>query len=90
MVIGKCPQGALRLVSIVSMILDTMRLVRHYGLKTTPELRHIWLDTFHLILDIIGITINSDSLGTLSSGAKQLMNTLGLGCAMPHLNIVRQ
>ena len=42
-------QGAIKLVSVVSRILDTMRLVRHYGLKTTQKLRHNWLDNVHLI-----------------------------------------
>ena len=41
-------------------------LVRHYGLKIIHELRHNWIDTIHSILDIIGITINSDSMGPLS------------------------
>ena len=45
----RCPkfgwgQGAQKLVSVVSRILDTMRLVRHYVLKTTRELRRNWLD----------------------------------------------
>ena len=43
-----------------------MRLVRHYGLKTTRDLRHNWLDTLHLMLDFKGITINADSMGPLS------------------------
>ena len=59
-------QGVLKLVSVVSRILDTMRLVRHYGMKTTHELRHNWLDTLHLMLDFKGITINADSMGPLS------------------------
>jgi hypothetical protein len=47
-----------------------MRLIRHYRLKTTRKLRHKWLDTIHLqsiLLDTIGITINSDRKGPLSS-----------------------
>ena len=44
-----------------------MRLVRHYGLKTTRELRQNWLDTIHLMLDILGIPISSDSIGQLNS-----------------------
>ena len=59
-------QGALKLVSVVSRILDTMRLVRHYGLKTTRKLRHNWLDTVHLITIVLD-TINSDSGGLLIS-----------------------
>ena len=59
-------KGVLKLVSIVSRILDTMRLVRHYGLKTTRELRHNWLDTVHLIINLLE-TINSDSKGPLTS-----------------------
>ena len=59
--------AVLQMVSVVSRILDVMRLVRHYGLKITRESRHIWLDTFHLTLNIIDITINSNSMGPLSS-----------------------
>jgi hypothetical protein len=33
-----------QLVSVVSRILDTMRLVKHYGLKTMHELGFNWLD----------------------------------------------
>ena len=44
-------------------ILDTMWLVRDFGLKTKRELRHNWIYTIHLMLNIIGITINSDSMG---------------------------
>ena len=44
-----CDQGAIKLVSVVSRILDTMRFVRHYGLKTTRKLRLNWLDTGYLI-----------------------------------------
>ena len=60
-------QGVLKLVSVVSRILDTMILVRHYGLKTASGLRHNCLDSIHSMLDIICITINSDSMGPLSS-----------------------
>ena len=83
--------GALKCV--ISRILDTIRLVRHYELKTKFELRNIWLDTFQLIVDNIGTTINSDSMGPLYSdrpkyyvpkGAQQVINTLGLGLAMSH------
>ena len=45
--ISSFKQGALKLVSVVSRILDTMRMVRHYGLKTTHQLRHNLLDTIY-------------------------------------------
>jgi hypothetical protein len=38
-----------RALSLVSRILDAMRLVRYYGLKARLKLRHNWLDTVHLI-----------------------------------------
>ena len=59
-------QGTIKLVSVVSRILDTMRLVRHYRLKTTRKLRHNWLDTLQLITILLD-TINSDSKGPLTS-----------------------
>ena len=62
----KNDQGVLNLVTIVSRILDTMRLVRHNGLKTTRKLKHNWLDTVHLITIWLD-TINSDSKGPLTS-----------------------
>ena len=66
LICAKLRQGVLKLVSVVSRILDTMRLVRHYGLKTTRKLRHNWLDTVHLITILLD-TINSDSKGPLTS-----------------------
>ena len=50
-------QGAIKLESVVSRILDTMSLVRNYGFKTTRKLRHNWLDTVHLITVLLD-TIN--------------------------------
>ena len=55
-------QGSQKLVSVVSVILDTMMLVRQYILKTTGKLRHNWLDTVQLITFLLD-TINSDSKG---------------------------
>ena len=62
-IMGGKGQDAIKLVSVVSRILDTMRLVRRYGLKTTCDLRQSWLFTNHLILDIIGIKIKADGMG---------------------------
>jgi hypothetical protein len=58
-------QGDIKQVSVVSRILDTMRLVRHYGLKTMRKLRHNWLDTVHLI-QILLDTMNADIKGPLT------------------------
>ena len=51
--IGLEPGGVQKLVSVVSRILNTKRLVRHYGLKTTRNLRYHWLDTVHLMTILI-------------------------------------
>ena len=59
-------QGCTKLVSVVSRILDTKRLVRHYGLKTTQKLRQNCLDTVHLITIWIDI-INLDIMGSQTS-----------------------
>ena len=58
--IGLEPGGVKKLVSVVSRILNTKRLVRHYGLETTRNLRYHWLDTVHLMTILIDI-IKSDS-----------------------------
>ena len=63
---NRLEQGALTLVSIVPRILDTMRLVRQYELKTARKSRHNWLDAVHLITILLD-TINSDSNGPLTS-----------------------
>ena len=54
------PEGVQKLVFIVSRILNIKRLVRHYGLKTTRNLRYHWLDTVYLMTILIDI-IKSDS-----------------------------
>ena len=58
--IGLEPGDIQKLVSVVSRILNTKRLVTHYGLKTTRNLRYHWLDTVHLMTILIDI-IKSDS-----------------------------
>ena len=58
--IGLEPGDVQKLVSVVSRILNTKRLVTHYGLKTTRNLRYHWLDTVHLMTILIDI-IKSDS-----------------------------
>ena len=58
--LGLEPGGVQKLVSVVSRILNTKRLVRHYRLKTTRNLRYHWLDTVHLMTILIDI-IKSDS-----------------------------
>ena len=58
--IGLETGGVQKLVSVVSRILNTKRLVRHYGLKTTRNLRYHWLNTVHLMTILIDI-IKSDS-----------------------------
>ena len=56
----------------------TMSLVRNYGLNTMHKLRQNWLDTIQLMVDIIGITINTDSMGPLSSVRHYVLCTQNL------------